>query len=981
MRHRYIIFFFQLLFITLSNRLIAQDVSMNRLSEGNDDLNFVYDMRVSNDGKLLIATDHSLFQFDGFNYKKVNLQHDLTAPFVTSIEQGDKSELIGHYKGFVSHVSAESSLSVNVKGKVAGIVSIADKHFVFKQDGDCLELDKDYQLVKTKTLKENLIIYEVALFGEEIFMATSNGLLIFSINQNNELQLLKTLSKDSKVESIAVSKERLLAVINNRIVVISRESGEERLLDLSLLKGKIKSIVSKDHRLVIGTSVGVYDYFLNGDKTFISGAKESHLDEAFPITKLYLSPDGTVYVGTYGLGLWAIPSPTYYYLSNKELGNRKISSVHLFEGNMFVVGGQNGLSFYLNGALVNDYFPSAINLENKVITVISTHPEGLVIGTESHGVWLLDTTREIKQIVSNVRSIEDIVSDSSGNLWISTSFEGLYTFSNQKVSHFSKRSNFSRNDLTKLKLVEDRLWFINGDDGFGYVNLKDSNLVIPTNLPPVKVMDFEVTEDHEVWATTQGDGIMNYNENGYSFINLADVIGNNFANTLIIDTTYTIWLTNQNTLLRWNENDRLSASTLDLYFESTFRTAANYFLKESNWVYYGTEEGLVYFDASQEYNVSQNSFNYAVNGKLYKELGDSIQLSYKDQFKISFSYADLVRNPFLEFSYIIKGGQEGWIPIEGNQFVLNGIGYGIFDIQVRASSKEGVVYNLNHIHLDISKPFWLQLWFYVLIFLFLASAVYLYTRIKVRQLRRRNIELTRLVTLRTIEITQKNKKLEQFAYAVSHDLKNPVINIIGLVEILEQMDLFKEDQSKQVFDMLGTSSRQLDRLVKGLMELLKAQKDENTITTNSISEIFTEVKQAISLQISESDAEISTDFSNANDINFNRTYLYSIIYNLTSNAVKYRDPSRPLKIDISTAIDGDFLIFKIKDNGLGMDLHNSDGHLFKMFQRFHDHVEGTGVGLHLINEMVESAGGHIDVDSEVGVGSTFTVYLKQMGIK
>lgn len=976
MRHLYFIFFLQICFYCAIQPVAAQQLSINKLSDNVDELDFVYDMMVNDDGELLLATDHSLYNFDGFSFNEVVLEHAPNAPFVTTIEQGEKSQLVGHYKGFISHVKTNIAISANVKGKIIGIVSLDNNHYIFSQDGKCLVLDENYRLVKTLTLDENLTVYEVVFLEDKVFVGTSDGLFIYSLKEAAGLELIERTLLENKIESIAISANRLLAVIDNQVFDVEKNSWSLTPLKLSVVQGKIKSIVCSDQRLVIGTTIGVYDYFLAEDEAFISGYKAENSTNAFPITKLYMGPDGTIYVGTYGLGLWAIPSPTYYFISNQQLENRKVSSIGLFDENTFVIGGQSGLSFYLNGDLVNESFPSAYLLNNKKINVITTHPQGLVLGTESDGIWLLDSTRQLRQLASSILSVEDIVSDEKGNLWISTSFEGLYTMVNGVVSHFSKQSAFSRSDLSKLKLQGDKLWFINGDDGFGYVNLIDSNLIIPSNLPPVKIIDFAVDKNDHVWAATQGDGIMYYTNESYSFIDLSDVLGNNYTNTLVMDTAHNIWVSSQNTLLEWDNGNKVRATSMGLYFESTFRERANFCLENGNWIYYGTEEGVVYFNASQDFTALTSTFIYSINDGLTRAQGDSIPLSYRDKFEISFNYADLVRNPFLSFFYRVNEDLDEWIPIEGNSFVLNGLGYGRVKVQIRATSKSGVVYGINHFYLYINKPFWLQLWFYILVFIGIGIGLYFYIQFKTKRLRVRNIELKKLVALRTKEITQKNKKLEQFAYAVSHDLKNPVVNIIGLVEILEQMNVIKEDHPKQVFEMLGTSSRQLDRLVKGLVELLKVKRDEQNSTENSIDEIFKEVKQAISLQITKSNAEITENFSEVRIIRFNHTYLYSIVYNLTSNAVKYRDPNRPLKIAVNTFKEEEYVVFQIQDNGLGMDLDHSDGQLFKMFHRFHDHVEGTGVGLHMINEMVESSGGFIKVESKVGVGSLFKIYLK-----
>ncbi len=976
MRHIYLTFIFLIFFYCAINPIAAQQLSINKLSENVDELDFVYDMMTNDHGELLLATDHSLYNFNGFSFNKIDLEHASSAPFVTTIEQGESSQLIGHYKGLISHINSTSAVSINIKAKIVGIVASGNLHYVFSQDGKCLVLDENYELFQTVALQDHLTVYEVIFVNNKLYIGTSNGLFIYSISEFDGLKLLKSVFTEKKIESIAVSANRLLAVVDNQVISVSRSDWSLNAVKLSAVQGKIKSIVCSDYRLVVGTNIGVYDYFLKENEAYISGFKAEYSSNAFPITKLYLSQDGTIYVGTYGLGLWAIPSPTYYFIPNEQINNRKVSAIGLFEEHTFVIGGQLGLSFYFNGDLINESFPSSYLLNNKRINVIRPHPEGLVMGTESDGIWLLDSTKQLRQLVSSILSIEDIASDEHGNLWISTSFEGLYTLVNGVVRHFSKQSTFSRNDLSKLNLHGDKLWFINGDDGLGYVNLIDSQLVIPSNLPPVKVIDFAVDKNGYVWAATQGDGIMYYTNDNYSFIDLSEVMGNNFTNTLVMDKAHNIWVSSQNTLLKWNNKNKVRATNVGLYFETTFRERANFYLENGNWIYYGTEEGLVYFNVNQYFTAFPSDFIYSINDGQSRGQGDSIPLSYTDKFEISFHFNDLVRNPFLNFFYRVNEDLDKWVPIDGNSFVLNSLGYGRVKVEIKAISKSGVVYGVNHFYLDINKPFWLQLWFYVLVFIGIGIGIYFYIQLKTKQLRNRNIELKKLVALRTKEITQKNKKLEQFAYAVSHDLKNPVINIIGLVEILEQMNVIKEDHPKQVFEMLGTSSRQLDRLVKGLVELLKVKREEQNSTENSIDEIFKQVKQAISLQITKSNAEITEDFSQVSFIRFNHSYLYSIVYNLTSNAVKYRDPSRPLKITVSTFNENEYVVFQIQDNGLGMDLNHSDGQLFKMFHRFHDHVEGTGVGLHMINEMVESSGGFINVESKVGEGSLFKIYLK-----
>ncbi|MCU0451465.1 MAG: ATP-binding protein [Bernardetiaceae bacterium] len=107
-----------------------------------------------------------------------------------------------------------------------------------------------------------------------------------------------------------------------------------------------------------------------------------------------------------------------------------------------------------------------------------------------------------------------------------------------------------------------------------------------------------------------------------------------------------------------------------------------------------------------------------------------------------------------------------------------------------------------------------------------------------------------------------------------------------------------------------------------------------------------------------------------------RGYLYSILLNLVSNAIKYRHPQRPLRIVIATQQVNGFVRLSVRDNGLGMNLNGKADQIFALYKRLHNHVDGKGLGLYLVKTQAEVLGGRVEVESQEGTGSTFTIYLK-----
>ena len=136
------------------------------------------------------------------------------------------------------------------------------------------------------------------------------------------------------------------------------------------------------------------------------------------------------------------------------------------------------------------------------------------------------------------------------------------------------------------------------------------------------------------------------------------------------------------------------------------------------------------------------------------------------------------------------------------------------------------------------------------------------------------------------------------------------------------------------------------------------------------------IKKVLENEIKESNAEITYDFSEQPVISSVKSYIYSILYNLISNALKYRSKSRPLKIHVQTKLEDEMIILSVEDNGLGIDLSRNAEKIFGLYNRFHGKtIDGKGIGLNLVKVQAESLGGKAEVESTVNVGSKFKIYF------
>jgi signal transduction histidine kinase len=222
-----------------------------------------------------------------------------------------------------------------------------------------------------------------------------------------------------------------------------------------------------------------------------------------------------------------------------------------------------------------------------------------------------------------------------------------------------------------------------------------------------------------------------------------------------------------------------------------------------------------------------------------------------------------------------------------------------------------------------------------------------------------------------------NFDLDSFVYTASHDLKSPIANIEGLIELLseavskEEMD---RDEITQIADMMKRSLNRFSTTIGDLTAIVEIDKNSavGEGETLSLFEVVESVKQDLDNMITVSDAKIEVTADDEHLTGFSLKNFKSIINNLISNAIKYRSPDRTPHITVKMEkVDGKTHL-SVADNGLGIPTNKQDS-IFTLFKRFHDHVDGSGIGLYIVKRMVDNVKGQIKVNSVLHEGTTFTI--------
>lgn len=240
------------------------------------------------------------------------------------------------------------------------------------------------------------------------------------------------------------------------------------------------------------------------------------------------------------------------------------------------------------------------------------------------------------------------------------------------------------------------------------------------------------------------------------------------------------------------------------------------------------------------------------------------------------------------------------------------------------------------------------------------------------------------VIITFVEITSRMKDLlnqelliadhETLLDTISHDIKGPLTSLLLTINQLKKASSDKSKAFLMFFGILESSVKKMEAIITELTDAGKQKHkykaEEELLDFDNILE---DVRLTLAGTIMESGAIITSSI-NVSQITYSRRKLRSIIYNLVNNAIKFHSPDRSPEILISTKKENKYVVISVKDNGIGID-ESKHKEVFSKYTRIGETIEGSGIGLYLVNEIVTNSGGKILLKSKLGKGSEFKVYL------
>lgn len=373
-------------------------------------------------------------------------------------------------------------------------------------------------------------------------------------------------------------------------------------------------------------------------------------------------------------------------------------------------------------------------------------------------------------------------------------------------------------------------------------------------------------------------------------------------------------------------------------------------------------------------------------------------------FNIRVMHSDYNAVEQQRLTYQIEGYTEAWQQTESNLIQIIGLPYGKYVLKIKETTSEADSGNsFLAIPIQVLRPFYLQGWFFILSGLSLILIAYLFYRKRTQNLINRQKLLEKAIAEATETINQKNISLAQqaedlrqldklksrFFANISHEFRTPLTLII---EPLRQLISNPNKENWQSKIMLAErNSQKLLELVNQLLDLAKLEDKRMSLDLRrgDILETIRPIYQSFLSLAEKKEIHLKFDVNKKLEpIYFDKDKVEKVVYNLMSNAVKFTETgSVQLVIDSATSElsqklpTSHALIITVKDTGRGI----PSKALPKIFDRFYQvdastirEGEGTGIGLALTKELVELMGGVINIESEIGKGSTFTVQLPML---
>ena len=641
----------------------------------------------------------------------------------------------------------------------------------------------------------------------------------------------------------------------------------------------------------------------------------------------------------------------------------------------------------------------------------SNHPFRYVIDSDTTGFYAW--------------TISDIKEDHQANIWVATHSGGIYkcikgerNFNNYLFQKDGQRVRLTINTIEFDK--EQTLW-AGTTFGLYFLNKQTDQLeeLIAYEVDKPFKEAITVINEHPdgFWIGTQSGGLVNLilETRTVQRYTIENGLPGNTVNAILKESDQVLWISTNNGLSRFDieQNEFSNYSTNDGLPSDNFNINAAY-KDERGYMYFGSIDGIVYFDPNRIKSNPYAAHPIITGIQLFNkqvQVGDTINkqvvlnqpvqgleemtLNHKNNIlTFSFSSMHYASPDNNRYAYKLDNLEEDWNYVDASRrnAAYTSLPSGKYTFRVKATNSDGV-WSENEATLDIVilPPWWNTNWFRFLMLVILILLTYALFRLRIRNIKARNVTLKKLVAEKTAGLERQNRKIQEMAdrlhevdqsklkffMNISHEFRTPLTLILGPVANLLKSNRLTNAEKEDV-RLIERNGHRLLRLTNQLMDSSDLDRDtlRLKVAKSDIVAFVKEIVQAFEFRADNMDIDYRFDTDLKTQMGwFDGDKIEKILYNLISNALKFTSVRGKIRVNMN--VIQHTLKVEVVDNGIGIEQRKLD----RIFERFYQVEEsdrrrmGTGIGLNLAKKLAEKHKGTLTATSKVGEGTQFVLTI------
>ena len=703
------------------------------------------------------------------------------------------------------------------------------------------------------------------------------------------------------------------------------------------------------------------------------------------VLRVMIDREGDVWFGTESGASKHVPGPFRTYTVNEGLPSPFVRDMIADHQGRMWAGTRNGVAVRDGDRFRTLPLPGAQDVR---VYGFAREPngDGMLIGTRRGLLHYRNGTVRAYHEADGIpgEAVYCLLEDGKGGVWIGTE-RGLARWENGRITSAGPAEITKPGVISMALDRRGRLWLGRIAGGVAILDGDSATVVGPdSGASDQTIWDLQLDAQGRMWAATNGDGALRFDDTGVRRYTVADGLASDFIWQILGDSRGRVWLFGNQGL------DRFTGAQLTHYgrghglidLEGT--ASASFEDTEGN-LWFGTGAGLVRYTPGHEMPARIQPPIFIEETTL-----DGALVSFRDStrgprlkrgtVRIGFSSPTFRDESTVRFRYRLVGSNDEWSAASTDRSITYAsLAPGRYRFEVMATNGTVRSRTPASVQFEILPPYWQSWWFRSLGVLLVLGAAVAVPLLRARALERERRRLEALVAGHTRDLADKNtsleasnRDLEHFAYIASHDLQEPLRKIQAFADrVTKQYASQLDDQGRDYLSRMSGAAARMQRLIDALLSLSRVTTKRRENESIDLVALVHEVLSDLELRIQTTGGRVIV--GELPRIDGDPVQIRQVFQNLIGNALKFHKPGVPPVVEVYALrrAPGVAQIFVV-DNGIGFDKQDAE-RVFLPFHRLHgrSEYEGTGIGLTIVQKIVERHGGTIQAESTPGYGSRF----------